>query len=83
MLSLSQLVVENPAIVSLDINPLLADARGVVALDARVEIDPARMDLASPNPSLAVRPYPSGWGSEVTLGGKRFYVRPIRPADAR
>lgn len=83
MLSLSQLVVENPAIVSLDINPLLADSRGVVALDARVEIDPSRISLAPPNPTLAVRPYPSGWGSEVRLGDRQFYIRPIRPADAR
>ncbi len=83
MLALSRLVVENPAIVAVDINPLLADAGGAIALDARIEVDPSRISLKSPNPALSVRPYPSGWTSEVELGGRRFFVRPIQPADAR
>ncbi|HEY9012093.1 MAG TPA: GNAT family N-acetyltransferase, partial [Devosia sp.] len=83
MLALTQLVIENPAIVAVDVNPLLADHRGVVALDARIEIDSSRMDLAGPNPLLAVRPYPVGWNSEKSLGTRSFYIRPIRPADAR
>jgi acetyltransferase len=79
---LSQLTTDFPAIVAVDINPLLADAAGAVALDARVQIDPARLGLKRPNPDLAVRPYPSGWESRVEAAGRPFVLRPIRPADA-
>lgn len=40
--AVSQLVSDFPQIVAIDINPLLADAQGVVALDARIELDPYR-----------------------------------------
>ena len=79
---LSQLTADFPAITAIDINPLLADAAGAVALDARVEIDPRRLGLKRPNPDLAVRPYPSGWESVAETHGRRFVLRPIRPADA-
>lgn len=79
---ISQLIVDFPAIRSLDINPLLADSTGVVALDARVEIDPERVAERGPNPALAVRPYPAGWDKAVTLGRDRhFCLRPIKPVD--
>jgi len=79
---LSQLTADFPAIVAIDINPLLADAQGAVALDARVELDPRRLGLPRPNPDLAVRPYPSGWESTAEAQGRPFVLRPIRPADA-
>lgn len=82
LLSLSQLAVDHPAIVAVDINPLLADEDGAIALDARVEIAADRLDEPTPNRRLAVRPYPSGWERQVTLEGTRFDLRPIRPADA-
>ena len=82
LLGLSQLVVDFPAIVAVDVNPLLADADGVIALDARVEIDPARIGEPAPNRSLAVRPYPSGWVKTVAAGGTDYTLRPIRPVDA-
>ncbi|RYE88775.1 MAG: bifunctional acyl-CoA synthetase/GNAT family N-acetyltransferase [Hyphomicrobiales bacterium] len=82
ILTLSQLAVNHPSIVGADINPLLADEHGVVALDARIEIDPARIGLPAPNPALAIQPYPTGWAQDVTLGGRDFHIRPIMPADA-
>lgn len=82
MLALSQLAVDHPAIVAMDVNPLLADADGVVALDARIEIDPTRLDELSPSRRLAIRPYPSGWGKDVQAGGRDYRLRPILPADA-
>ncbi len=82
MLSLSQLVIEHPAIVAVDINPRLVNETGAVALDARIEIDPARLGEAAPNTRLAVRPYPSGWEQRVEAGGDAYDTRPIRPADA-
>lgn len=82
LLGLSQLAVDFPAIVAADINPLIADADGAVALDARVEIDPARIGEPAPNPRLAIRPYPSGWEETVTTRGLTVLIRPIRPTDA-
>ncbi|MEP9373655.1 bifunctional acetate--CoA ligase family protein/GNAT family N-acetyltransferase [Mesorhizobium sp. KR1-2] len=79
--SLSQLVVEFPCIVSMDINPLLADEDGVLALDARIEIEPSRVERPGPNPDMAIRPYPAEWQKDVVLGGKTFRIRPIKPAD--
>jgi acetyltransferase len=81
LLGLSQLSVDFPAILAVDINPLLAGPDGVVALDARIEIDPARASEPGPNPALSIRPYPAGWEQEVEARGGRFLLRPIRPVD--
>lgn len=81
LLSLSQLAIEQPGIVAIDINPLLVDESGAVALDARVEIAPDRLGETGPNRRLAVRPYPSGWERRVDCHGP-FIMRPMRPADA-
>lgn len=82
LVRLSQLVVDIPAIRELDINPLLADDKGVIALDARVRIAPAETAVAGPNPRLAIRPYPNQWEAWVADNqGRRVFIRPIRPAD--
>jgi acetyltransferase len=78
---LSRLIVDFPCIVALDINPLLADADGAIALDARIECDPDAVEQPGPNPALAIRPYPAGWDSEFSAGGARYRLRPIQPAD--
>ena len=82
LLGLSQLAVDFPAVVGADINPLLVDSEGAVALDARIEIDPALIAVRAPNPRLAIRPYPIGWEEVVAVGEARYRLRPIRPADA-
>lgn len=82
LLGLSQLAVDLPVVTSVDINPLLADSDGTVALDARIAIDPARLAIGRPNPALAIRPYPSGWSKQLALEGLDVIIRPIRPADA-
>jgi len=78
---LSQLVCDTAAIRELDINPLLADAYGVVALDARIRVAPAETE-ADPGARLAIRPYPKELEETITLGdGRRLLLRPIRPED--
>jgi acetyltransferase len=78
---LSQMIVDFPCIVSVDINPLLADAEGVIALDARIEIDPEAVEEQGPNPALAIRPYPAEWEKKFSGGGVNYRIRPIKPAD--
>jgi acetyltransferase len=72
----SQLVVEQPEIQEIDINPLLASADHLIALDARVVL---RSDAP---PKLAIRPYPSQYISTFTLKNHLpVTIRPIRPED--
>lgn len=77
----SELVVENPRIADIEINPLLASEQGFIALDARVILHPATMrDAELPRP--AIRPYPSQYISNwQTHDGTSFTLRPIRPDD--
>lgn len=79
----SQLIVDFRCIAAMDINPLLADADGVIALDARIEIDPDRVDDPAPNKDLVIRPYPAGWDRDFDADGHRFSIRPIKPSDIR
>ena len=78
LLKLSQLVCDCPEVVELDINPLLADERGVIALDARVKVLPARSAGAQ---RLAIRPYPAELEERVDFEGTSVLLRPIRPDD--
>lgn len=80
LLAVSDLVIDHPEIIELDINPLLADASGAVALDARMVVEAADGNV---RPRLAIAPYPAGLEAQITLpDGARFAVRPLRPADA-
>jgi acetyltransferase len=82
LVRLSRLVVDCPAVKELDINPLLADETGVIALDARIRIEPSEVEKEGPNPRLAIRPYPDQWEKWTeTADGERILIRPIRPAD--
>ncbi|HSM87437.1 MAG TPA: GNAT family N-acetyltransferase, partial [Candidatus Limnocylindrales bacterium] len=77
----SELVIENPRIADIEINPLLAGADGIVALDARVILHPAGIpDSDLPRP--AIRPYPTQYVSQwQSNDGTSFTLRPIRPDD--
>ena len=82
LVRISQLITDLPMITELDINPLLADERGVIALDARVKVDWAKAQVPAPNPYFAIRPYPKGWEKAVALsGGRTVLLRPIQPSD--
>jgi len=77
----SELVVEQPSIAELDINPLLASPERLLALDARVILHPS--DIADADlPRTAIRPYPRQYvKSWQSLGGRDCVIRPIRPED--
>jgi acetyltransferase len=77
----SQLVVEQPQIREIEINPLIASPAGMLALDARVTVyDSDTPDSALPRP--AIRPYPRRYASPFNLRtGEQVMIRPIRPED--
>jgi acetyltransferase len=82
LVKLAQMAADLPEISELDINPLLADETGVLALDARVSIKPTAGRLFAGRTRFAVRPYPSEWERELLLaGGWKVAARPVRPED--
>ena len=79
LVRVSYLVTDHPEIRELDINPLLADERGCIAVDARVRLADAQ---AEPRRPMAVRPYPVEWEMEKRVGDLgAVLLRPIRPED--
>jgi acetyltransferase len=78
LVRVAQLVCDVPEIVELDVNPLLADARGVIALDARVRAAPFE---GEPESRLAIRPYPKELEERLPFEGRSLLLRPIRPED--
>lgn len=78
LLKFSQLVIDVPEIVELDINPLLAGPDGVVAADARIRVSAAY----SGADRLAILPYPDELEEHIELeDGRHVLLRPIRPED--
>ncbi len=85
LVRVSQLVLEHPAILELDINPLQVppadEAGSLVALDARLLLQPTSGACCF-NPRPAIRPYPSQYVREHRLAdGSPVTIRPIRPED--
>jgi acetyltransferase len=79
LVKVSQMVSDIADIAELDINPLLADEQGVVALDARIKVVKAHLPAAQ---RLAIRPYPKELEETLTLAdGQTLLLRPIRPED--
>ena len=82
LLRVSEMVCELPWIREMDINPLIVDENGAVAVDARISIE--NMPLtAGRYDHMAIHPYPSHLTSTYqTADGHEVTIRPIRPEDA-
>lgn len=77
----SRLILDQPWIREIDINPLLVSSERIVALDARIMLfDPDTAESQLPRP--AIRPYPLQYSGPWTLrDGQAVFIRPIRPDD--
>ncbi len=77
----SRLVIEQPRIKEIEINPLLATPERLIVLDARVVLHPAEVD-ADQLPRPAICPYPTQYVAPLTAkNGLTVTIRPIRPED--
>jgi acetyltransferase len=82
LVKLSQLAADLPQVRELDINPLLADETGVLALDAKVRINRSeKRQYGRGHPRFAIRPYPAELVRTLNLKDRTIRVRPVRPED--
>jgi acetyltransferase len=79
LVQVSQLAVDIAELAELDINPLLVDCDGAVALDARIRVARSTVGAAD---RLAIRPYPKELEETVSFDGETILLRPLRPEDA-
>lgn len=78
LVRVSQIIVDWPEIESLDIDPLFATESEATAASARIRLRPAQQARRR----LAFVPYPAELSRHLTLKGRAFEIRPIRPEDA-
>jgi len=87
LLRVSEMVCELPHLREMDINPIIVDESGAVAVDARIVIDSAPQagsSLTNPYNHLSILPYPARYEQVWPLrGGGEYTVRPIHPDDAQ
>lgn len=82
LVRVGRMAAELPELAELDINPLLADAAGVVALDARLRLAPVPPGHDG-SARLAILPYPMELERQVDSALGPLTIRPIRPEDAQ
>jgi len=81
LLNVSAMVSELPEILELDINPLMVDEQGAIAVDARIKAH--KPHQLSRYAHMAIHPYPHELAQQQQLvNGANITLRPIRPEDA-
>ncbi|MGB5465811.1 MAG: bifunctional acetate--CoA ligase family protein/GNAT family N-acetyltransferase [Sedimenticolaceae bacterium] len=79
---ISEIACELPQVQELDVNPMLVDEDGVVAVDARIVVAEPETSTARYG-HMAIHPYPTELETSWQLpDGTDICVRPIRPEDA-
>ena len=82
LLRVSEMVCELPQLREMDINPIIVDESGALAVDARIVVENAAPSVRHYN-HLAILPYPSQHEQLCPLaGGGEYIVRPVHPDDA-
>jgi acetyltransferase len=82
LVNLAQMAADLPEIREVDLNPVLADASGVIVVDARIAVAPLATERHNGHPRFSIRPYPKSWERRVALlDGSRVLVRPVKPED--
>ncbi|WP_445402130.1 bifunctional acetate--CoA ligase family protein/GNAT family N-acetyltransferase [Zobellella sp. An-6] len=75
----SHLIINHPEITRLDIHPLLATGKEMIALDVSLRLSPFEGDGQA---RLAIRPYPKEWEEQARLkDDSSILLRPILPED--
>jgi acetyltransferase len=83
LLRVSEMVCELPQLREMDINPIIVDESGALAVDARIVIQSAQATARHYN-HLAILPYPAHYEQLWPLrGGGDYTMRPIHPDDAQ
>lgn len=83
LLRVSEMACELPWIKELDINPLIVDEHGAVAVDARMAVDYLPLRASDPYAHMAIHPYPSNLEQQWQLAdGTGITIRPVKPEDA-
>ena len=87
LLRVSEMVCELPQLREMDINPIIVDEHGAMAVDARIVIDTAPQGLSSRANTyhhLSILPYPAQYEQLWPMrGGGEYTVRPVQPDDAQ
>ncbi|MFD1008551.1 bifunctional acetate--CoA ligase family protein/GNAT family N-acetyltransferase [Oceanisphaera ostreae] len=75
----SHLIINHPEITHLDIHPLLATGKELIALDVSIKLQPFTGDGQA---RLAIRPYPTEWEEQAQLkDGSTILLRAVLPED--
>ena len=83
LVRVSEMICELPHLAEMDINPLICDENGAIAVDARIVLDPSPPQTGARYGHLAILPYPAHMEREATLrDGRSYLIRPIQGEDA-